>query len=161
MLSLPINPLTSQLPCYHERMSQIPAVILEAARNERRRLVAARDEAERKIAELDAYLATLGAQGSRAGPREDPNSLAGQIKGAARALIVPGVYVTTQQIFEYLIAKGVVFPKEGKSPHERITKVVSATSLYTGSKHRGWSLKGEAPAGTGASGATESGLDLI
>lgn len=139
-----------------------PDIVIEASRNERARLVGAREQAikmaatpfDQKIRALDAYLDAVGSmlptatggtelfEGDDAA-EEGASSISAQIKEAAKALIVAGKYVTTQEIYDFMVKSGSEFPATGKEPLPRITKIVSSTGLYKGNKSRGWSLRGD------------------
>ena len=147
--------------------NQLPQVVIDAVRNERSRVQADRDQAmalaaapfDLKLAEINRF---LDAHGSLGGPTGHASStmlppagaagmvdsdarISAKIKDMARALILPGSYVTTQEIHNSLLAAGVEFPKTGLEPPRRITKILSGTSLYQGDRTRGWSLKGQRP----------------
>ena len=97
------------------------------------------------------------------GESDSDAPLTRQIKETAKTMVQPGMYVTTEQIYQTMLANGIVFPPatEGKPPTARITRVLSGTGLYKGHKTKGWSLKGENPAVTGSSGATELNDSLL
>ena len=152
----------------------LPQVVIEAARNERQRIVAAREAAmkdaaapfDEKLKELDTFLAPFEINEAIFQATkifvdlENELSISGKIKETAKAMIQPGTHVTTEEIYRVMVEKGVVFP-DGKPPLARITRVVSGTGLYRGHKTKGWSLKGEEPVGAGSSSATTSVADIF
>ncbi len=88
---------------------------------------------------------------------ENP-SVATLVKGKAASMILPGVFVSTEDIVRSLIGDG------HSIENGKITQILSGTRLYKGHKTKGWSLKGEEQADGGplaSSNATKSRKDEI
>jgi hypothetical protein len=145
-------------------MNYLPDPVRRAILHEREVLEARRRELvadiDRQLQEINAFLgddAPLDAAVRLPMAAEEPVSATRTILNIAASMIVPGRFVTTSQIVEALHGRGFKFPETGRAPAARVTKILSGTGRYKGSKTLGWSLKGDSQAGAGLSGATELG----
>ncbi len=80
------------------------------------------------------------------------------VKAKAKAMILPGVSVPTDEIARSLAADGMTVEPA------RITRILSGTGWYKGHKTKGWSLRGEAQTDGrpfAASSATKSDEDEL
>jgi hypothetical protein len=155
-------------------MKQIPNIIKQASLKHREDLIVQRDKAAHpwdvQIEEIEAFLVEHGVSFMEepapvlqlAAESDSDASITRQIKDMAKKMIVPGVHVTTDEIYSALFSSGVMLPPptDGKPRAARITRVVSGTGLYKGHKTLGWSLKKESPVGAGLS-ATTSVKDTL
>ena len=152
-------------------MKQIPVSIQKAVLKQRDEFIIQRDKAtyqwDIQIKEIEDFLAENGISFDGALfipelqlPRESDieASLTRQIKDMGRQMILPGKYVTSDEIYSALAESGARMPPpaDGKPRTARITRVLSGTGLYKGHKTKGWSLKGESPVTAGLSSATSS-----
>jgi hypothetical protein len=158
-------------------MKHVPKVIADATIKHHQSLIAAREKASQpfneQLSEIESFMREHEIEFDSAlvpvHLASEPNneaSFTAQVKAMAKSLIVPGVYVTTEQLWRAVQASGAEAPEtmDGKPETARITRIISGTRLYNGHKTKGWSLKGEELAGDNppaSSGATEPNGSLL
>lgn len=129
-------------------MKNIPTPIAEVTLKYHAGLLASRAQAlqewNSKIGEIEAFMRENGIEFQSglvlAHLTEDATEnmpVATAVKAKGKAMILPGVFVTTDEIARSLAADGM------QVEQARITRVLSGTGLYKGHKTKGWSLRGE------------------
>lgn len=129
-------------------MNNVPPPIIEVTLKYHADLLASRSVAmqewDAKIGEIEAFMRKNGIAFQTgleiafvAADTAESLPVTTLVKNKAAAMILPGVFASTEDIARSLVADGLMIE------HAKITRILSGTGLYKGHKTKGWSLRGE------------------